>query len=101
MNPQAREDYPWFARSWMFLEEMRHFLDAVERSAGPSRSRAFVHATTTLRMAIAMHESMEKRRCPKYPIRSNGRLGQKKFPRPICSYHAVHPPSTTRVDPVM
>ena len=56
-EPQAREDYPWFTRSWMFLEEMRHFLDAVDGRRPVEVD--VVHATTTLRMAIAMHESME------------------------------------------
>ena len=53
---QAHEDYQWFTRSWMFLEEMRHFLEAVDGRRPVEVDVA--HATATLRIASAMHESM-------------------------------------------
>jgi predicted dehydrogenase len=53
---EEREDYPWFTRSWMFLEEMRDFLQAVD-GRGPVKVDA-AQATDTLRMAIAIQEGI-------------------------------------------
>jgi predicted dehydrogenase len=53
---RMEEDYSWLTRSWLFLEEMRHFLDAVQHDTPVQVDLA--HASDTLRMAVAVRESM-------------------------------------------
>jgi predicted dehydrogenase len=53
---RMEEDYSWLTRSWLFLEEMRHFLDAVQHNTPVQVDLA--HANDTLRMAVAVRESM-------------------------------------------
>ena len=53
---RMEEDYPWLSRPWLFLEEMRHFLDAVQRDTPVQVDPA--HAIDTLRIATAIRESM-------------------------------------------
>lgn len=53
---RMEEDYSWLTRSWLFLEEMRHFLDAVQHNTPVQVDLA--HAIDTLRIAVAVRESM-------------------------------------------
>jgi predicted dehydrogenase len=50
------DDYPQFSRASLFVDELQHFLSAVRREEEVSVDLA--HATGTLRMALAMKESL-------------------------------------------
>ncbi len=52
----ARHTYPEFDRAKMFVDEMRHFLDAV-RDGGPV-TVSIAHAAKTLRIAMAIRQSI-------------------------------------------